>query len=178
MEYIFRNGPNGKPQKLLLNEYDIIVEQQGSALTIPYASITEVRLSRKRDLFAAQIFALNDKKISITNKSFQLNQWVDQSRAYHTFMRVLHMHLSSKSSAVFYSGSRIGEYTLKCLILFTITALLYVGEEYFDLIPMSSSLLAFVFGILGGVMVLSPLIHHWPKNYSPTDIPLDLLPPA
>ena len=178
MEYHYQHGPHDKPVKLNLGEFDMVMESNGTIKRLSYASITEVRLVRTKDTYAIHIFALDHGVIRLSNKSCNGGVWVDQSRGYHTFVRVLHLHLSNKSKAIFYSGSNLGEYARKGLVLLLITAVLFLGEEYFDFLPMRAALLAISFFAVGALIVLIPVISRWPKSYSPAEIPLDLLPPA
>ena len=178
MEYQFQSGPNQKPLTARLNEFELSLEADGVAKRIPYASITEVRLNKKSDAYSIQIFALDFGTIVLSNKSYQGGTWTNQYRTYQTFVRVLHLHLSNKSKAIFYSGSNLTEYTRKGIVLFVVAACLFLGEEYFNLLPMSSSLLSLIFFVAGALIILIPALNRWPKSYSPAEIPLDLLPPA
>lgn len=179
MEYLFQNGSQEKPTKAFLNEFEMVVETASGRKTIPYANITEVRLGRKKDLYYSQIIALDYGTLLISNQSFENSgERKDQSRAYHTFMRILHLHLSSKSKASFYSGFNLGKQATKVLVLLVATALLYLSEEYFDWVPLNSLVLSLLFFTFGFILIIAPKLSQWPKSYEPTEIPLDLLPPA
>lgn len=179
MEYSFQGGPNEKPVKAILNEFEMVVETSSGSKSIPYASITEVRLAKKKDLYYSHVIALDFGTLIIPNKSVdESGGWKDQSRIYHTFIRVLHLHLSSKSKASFYTGFNFSEQAIKIMVLFMGTALLFLSEEYFDWVPLSAFILSLVFFACGFILIMAPKLSQWPKSYEPTEIPLDLLPPA
>lgn len=179
MEYFFQSGRHEKPVKAILNEFDMVVETSTGTKSIPYASITEVRLGKKKDLYYSQVIALDFGTLLIPNKSVDTSgAWKDQSRIYHTFIRVLHLHLSSKSKASFYTGFNFNEQAIKIMALLMATALLFLSEEYFDWVPLSALILSLLFFALGFILILAPKLSQWPKSYEPTEIPFDLLPPA
>lgn len=178
MEYQFQNGPEEKLLKATLHEFEISIEVAQATKRIPYTSVTEVRLGRRREAYFAEIISLDYGTLYLSSKTFKGENWVDQSRSYYTFMRVLHLHLSNKSKASFYSGTNLGQQAVKLLVLLVSTALLFLGEAYFDWIPFSTLAVTSIFFVAGLSIIIIPSISHWPKSYAPTEIPMELLPPA
>ena len=178
MEYHFQNGPQENLLKATLNEFEITIEVAQATKRIPYASITEVRLGRRKDAYFTQVISLDYGTLYLSNKTFKEDNWIDQSRRYHTFIRVLHLHLSSKSKASFYSGTNLGKQAVKLLLLFICTALLFLSEEYFDWVPFSTLAVSSIFFVAGLAIIIIPGISQWPKSYEPTEIPMELLPPT
>ncbi len=179
MEYSFQNSLNEKPVKAILEEFELTIDTEENKKNIPYASITEVRLGRKKDLYYTHIISQDYGTLLITNRTYEsAGEWKDQSRTYHTFIRVLHMHLQNKSKASFYSGFSLGAQALKLGGAFLLSCFLFLAEEYFDVVTTNSILISVLFFGVCVVLIVLPNLSQWPKNYQPTDIPLNLLPPA
>lgn len=179
MEYSFKNSVSEKLITVSLNEFDLAVTRGTIAHKIPYAGITEVRLGKRRDLYFIDIISLDYGDLLITNRWYEgKGKWKDQDRAYQTFVRVLHHHLAGKSQATFYYGRSLSKQAINLGIALLITALVYLTEEYFDLLPVQAWAAAGVALILLLLIQVAPKLIDWPRTYAPSEIPIQLLPPA
>lgn len=103
MEYTYRSSLDEMPTTICLAEYNLTIKRGKQETVIPYAIINEVVLKKnggKR--FRTQLLPDGGKRIEITNTYHTTAKNVeDRSRAYSTFVRVLHFHLKDKSKARF-----------------------------------------------------------------------------
>jgi hypothetical protein len=103
VEYTYRSSLNEMPTTICLAEYNLTVKRGKQETVIPYAVINEVVLRKiSTRQFRARLFPDGGKPIVITN-TYQTSSTdvEDRSRAYATFVRVLHFHLKDKSKAKF-----------------------------------------------------------------------------
>ncbi|HZY82594.1 MAG TPA: hypothetical protein VFE50_23870 [Cyclobacteriaceae bacterium] len=107
MEYTFRSSSAEMPTTIYLSEYNLTIKQGKQETIIPYAGINEVVLSKSHaKLFKTFLHPEGGKPVVITNRYYTSEKTVeDRSRAYGTFIRVLHFHLKDKSRANFVSGT-------------------------------------------------------------------------
>jgi hypothetical protein len=103
MEYTYRPSLKEMPTTICLTEHNLTVKQGKQETVIPYAVINEVVLKRVSGrLFRTRLLPDAGKPIVITNTYHASSTNVeDRSRAYSTFVRVLHYHLKDKSKARF-----------------------------------------------------------------------------
>ncbi len=89
------------PTTICLTEYNLTVKQGKKETVIPYAVVNEVVLKKASSkLFQAKLFTEGARPIVITNTYYTSpKETEDRSRAYSTFVRVLHFHLKDKSKA-------------------------------------------------------------------------------
>lgn len=91
------------PTTILLAEYNLTVKKGKEETVIPYAMINEVVLNKRNSKqYRTRLVPDTGKSILITN-TYQTSskETEDRSRAYATFVRVLHFHLKDKSKAKF-----------------------------------------------------------------------------
>lgn len=103
MEYTYRPSLDEMPITICLAEYNLTVKQGKTETVIPYAVINEVVLNKsKGKLFRTRLLPDGGKPIVVTNTYHTSARNIeDRSRAYSTFVRVLHFHLKDKSKASF-----------------------------------------------------------------------------
>ncbi len=103
MEYTFRPSLDEMPTTICLAEYNLTIKRGKQETVIPYAVINEVVLNKNGGkTFRTQLLPDGGKKIVITNTYHtSVKDVEDRSRAYSTFVRVLHFHLKDKSKAKF-----------------------------------------------------------------------------
>lgn len=103
VEYTFRPSLNDMPTTICLAEYNLTIKKGKQESVIPYAVINEVLLNKSGSKsFRARLLPDGGKPIVITNTYQTSSKDVeDRSRAYSTFIRVLHFHLKDKSKANF-----------------------------------------------------------------------------
>lgn len=91
------------PTTICLAEYNLTVKNGKQETVIPYAVINEVVLNKaSHKQFRTRLLPDGGKPIVITNTYYTSSRDVeDRSRAYATFVRVLHFHLKDKSRARF-----------------------------------------------------------------------------
>src|SRR5687768_6014542 len=102
VEYTFKNSLSEKAYTIILNQHDLTVQSRGKEETIPYDSITAVKLSKNSGSgFKIRIFSDVHRPISVTNKYYlPSGEFEDRSRQYTAFVRVLHFHLKGRTSSV------------------------------------------------------------------------------
>lgn len=177
MEYTYRSSSHEMPTTILLSEYNLTVRQGKQETVIPYAGINEVIINRGADkVYKTYLQPDDGKPLVVTNKYYTEREAEDRSRAYSTFIRVLHFHLKDKSKAHFTSGSRkahIGWWILGAVTISFVLALLldFVSKSIFSVAVDTVAL-----SVLLVVIVLSFKLGRLPKSYHPTDIPLEFLP--
>jgi len=103
VEYTFRPSLDEVPTTICLAEYNLTVKKGKQETVIPYAVITDVTIKRSSGKqFETRLLPVGGKPIIITNTYQTSSRDVeDRSRAYSTFVRVLHFHLKDKSKAKF-----------------------------------------------------------------------------
>jgi len=103
VEYTFRPSLGDMPTTICLAEYNLTVKKGKQETVIPYAVINEVVLNRSTGRqFHTKLLPDGGRPIVITNIYQTSSKDVeDRSRAYATFVRVLHYHLKDKSRARF-----------------------------------------------------------------------------
>lgn len=103
MEYTYRASLDEMPTTICLAEYNLTVKKGKQELVIPYAVINEVILNKLTGKqFRTRLLPDGGKPLVITNTYQTSSKDVeDRSRAYSTFVRVLHFHLKDKSKARF-----------------------------------------------------------------------------
>jgi hypothetical protein len=91
------------PTTICLAEYNLTVKKGKQETVIPYAVINEVILNKfTGKQFRTRLFPDGGKPIIITNTYRTSSKDIeDRSRAYATFVRVLHFHWKDKSKARF-----------------------------------------------------------------------------
>ena len=180
MTYTFKSGPHQDVIELELTNFQLMIHQHGKERVIPYSAITDVRLECKSGLFSMTLQSLDYGSVRITNRSFaEEGKWDDQSRQYHTFVRVLHLHLlKSHCPAEFCSGFKPTNLMTKLVLLVVLSILVYSVENYFHFLPINPLMTAGIVLLLGTLILLIPYLKNPPKHYKPSDIPLNMLPPA
>lgn len=180
MKYAFNDRPGQELVEIELNNFQLIIHQQGKDRVIPYSAITNVRLERRSDFFFMTLQSLDFGSIRINNRLYnQSRQWQDQSRQYHTFVRVLHLHLLNTScGAEFCSGFKPNSVTLKSALLVILSVLVYLSEDYFDILSIHPFVAACATLGLGALLLGLAYLKNPPKSYKPSHIPLNMLPPA
>jgi hypothetical protein len=107
MEYTFRNSVGELPTTILLSDQVLTVKQGQDEYSVPYLGVIQVNLDKiGPKVFRAVLHLEGHRPVVITNR-YQAGQLTveDRSRAYSTFVRVLHYHLKDKSRASYASGS-------------------------------------------------------------------------
>jgi hypothetical protein len=178
MEYTFRNGPKEKEIKLRLGETSIEISSD-EPFRIPYEEITEVLLNHTGNLYLASITALNKEPLRLSNFSYQHDgERIDQSRAYMTFVRVLHIHLYGKEKTSFRTGSRRSKLVLYTVGFVGIAVLAFLSAYYFNQLRVVPVFIVGLLVIPSFLLLYKLRPSQWPKSYDPASLPMHLLPPA
>lgn len=166
------------PTTVYLSEYNMTVKQGKQETVIPYAGINEVVLNKGGGkVFRTQLRPEGGRPIVITNTYYTSEKTVeDRSRAYATFVRVLHFHLKDKSKATFMSGNRLGALwltfcTATALAFLISSTIGYLGFGFINPLVDGAMLAVLFDGIIAATM-----LGRFPKHYVPGDIPLEFLP--
>lgn len=174
MEYEF-TSENNAHMRVVLSDFQLTVIEQGKERIMPYSSITDVRLERKGDCFFTEIRALDFGSVRITCHPFGSSN--DNARQYNTFIRVLHCHLlNNKCEAEYWSGVKPSGMIGRILIIGMVSALVYVVEDYFKLLPAHSGIVLLLLPFFALLGVVIWLIVNRAKTYQPDEIPLNMLP--
>lgn len=166
------------PTTIYLNEYNLTVKQGKQETVIPYAGINEVVLNKPgAKLFKTQIHPEGGRPIVITNTYYTTGKSAeDRSRAYSTFVRVLHFHLKDKSKASFMSGKGIGSIWIWLSFATATGFLVALTAGYLGFVFVTSLVDGAILAIALGIAVVVLQLGRFPKSYTPSNIPLEFLP--
>ena len=175
MEYSYRNRSTEKETTIQLQQYDLVVILNKTRRTIPYAQVTDIRLTKSRETYSLHISAIDCGNVLVKSHSFEeTGEKINQAHAYLTFTRVLHMHLLEKSKPNYSTGFNAMSALFFLGICAAASSLFFFIEEYFNFTAASPSAVAAVIFSVG-------LLWHFglqlrPMSYNPANIPLHLLP--
>lgn len=180
MKYTCKNSPGQDTVEVELNNIQLLIRQRGKNRVIPYSSITDVGLQRNGAFYFITIQSLDFGSVRLSNRFYtEKDQTIDQSRQYHTFVRVFHLHLlKAQSNADFSSGFKPTRMTTKFITLILLSAFVYFTGEYLLDLPLNNLVASLTTLGLGVFLILAPYLTNPPKSYVPNDIPLNMLPPA
>jgi hypothetical protein len=178
VEYTYQKSVSDLPCTALLNEYTITFRTSKEENAIPYSMIVEVKLMRESDKIFETVLELNNgRTYAIANYSFNPDKKTeDLSRAYTTFIRVLHFHLKDKSKATFTSGNPARKTWNQVTLSIIISFLISFTAEFFGVSLVNPIIQAVVLIVMMGIVILAINMGRWPRQYHPTDIPLEFLP--
>ena len=178
MEYTYQKSVSALRCTALLNEYAITFRTSKGENAIPYSMVVEVKLIRESDKKFITIIELdNSDTYTITNYSFGPDKKIeDQSRAYTTFIRVLHFHLKDKSKATFTSGNPVRKTWNRVVLSIIVSFLISFTAEFFGVSLVNPIIQAVVLIIMIGIVILAVNMGRWPRHYHPTNIPMEFLP--
>lgn len=166
------------PTTIYLNEYNLTIRQGKQETVIPYAGINEIVLNKRREkLFRTQIVPEGGHPIVVTNTYYTSEKTIeDRSRAYSTFVRVLHFHLKDKSKARFMSGNGAGSLWVGLCFAIALGFLVALTMGYLGYVFVTSLVDGTILAIAFGAIVAATRLGRFPKPYTPNDIPLEFLP--
>jgi hypothetical protein len=176
VEYSFRNSPNGEVLSILLEEYDFILQKGIEKESIAYANILSVRITRSGKVYKIHICPDGHRPIVISSLSFENGKTVDQFREYALLVRVLHHHLRDKSKAVFSCGGNSEKLWQWIGLSAAFSFVISVIADYWGISLVNPYLQALILTALCGIVVIALNARNLPRNYTPTDIPLQFLP--
>ena len=177
MEYSYRNRSTEKETTIQLQQYDMVVMMNKTRRIIPYAEVTDIRLTKSRETYSLHISAFDCGNVLVKSHSFeQTGEKIDQAHAYLTFTRVLHMHLLEKSKPNYSSGFNVMSVLLFLGIWALVASLFFFIEEYFNFTVASPLLVSALIFSVGLSWQFGVQLKHWPMSYNPANIPLHLLP--
>lgn len=175
MEYSFNTL--GGAIVLKLNEYTFQVVEGEEKTDLPYSFIKEVRLLKFRDHYCTKLFPEIGAPIIINNYTITADgEKQDQSRLYNTFVRVLHMHLESKSNANYIAQSKSRNLLLSLVVSIVIILSLIFASNHIGYLTLylPLAMFAFIVFIVASYIIYSNL--GLTEKYQPNNIPLELLP--
>ena len=177
MEYIFKLSPQLPQTVVSLHPNHLVVQQGKVEEVIAYANIHQVRLFRAGGAFHVILYCLHHKSIHISNRFYYPDgRFDDFSRAYASFVRVLHFHLKDKSQSTYSCG--LSRERLWVSIVFLMAAGLGVTYFFsFHQAVFENPLLpgAAAFGIMSLVFIFL-VKNRIPRSYDPEQIPFRYLP--
>ncbi len=179
LEYTFKNTSRDEAQTIVLNDYNLTVRSGSEETVLPYAHITSVRLCKvSQDIFR-MIISFNDKTLIVTNQFVADNGGTEnRSRLYATFVRVLHFHLKDKSKALYKSGCSREKLWRSSIAAATGSFVLCFVADFLGFSLINPYIDAAILSAMFISLLLFMQIGSLPKDYSATNIPLELLPAA
>jgi len=180
MEYTFKNNANEPLTQVEISATQITIREADKERIIPFSTITNIRLHRKKDFYFMEIQSQHFGSIRIGNRWYkETGEWDDQSHQYHSFVRILHFHLvKNQCQADFCAGLKPAGIPEKYISLLLLSILVYIISEYTNKLPYPPLIVAGFVLALGGTLLAAPYLLYKPKTYPPSDIPLNMLPPA
>jgi hypothetical protein len=176
MEYTFRNDDTGTLTHVEVKKFQLAVRREGKEQAIPFSAITHVCLERKKNFYFLEIRSTDFGSVRVCFHSTRDNKV--QSRQYNSFIQDLHYQLIKSRCPVEYcTGIKPSSLVEKGGSVFLLTVLSYSIENYFHFTPLDPVIFAMLMMGLGGVLIAVPYFVNRSKNYLPTDIPLNMLPP-
>lgn len=176
-EYTFKNSAHEKPCTVSLTDYNLIVQMDGSARTVPYAMITAIRLCRSRNRFKVIVQPDGQPAIAISNQFYLSGrECEDRSRQYATFVRILHFHLKSKSATTYMCGKHLHRLIGWACGLVVLSFVAAFVLEYFNLNPFSTWGVALLFSAVSLLILVALNWGRMPNIYRPDQIPFQFLP--
>jgi hypothetical protein len=178
MEYSFRNSAGELPTTILLSDQFLTIKQGNDEFTVPYLGVIQVNLDKTGPkLYRAVLHLEGQRPIVITNKYHAGPLTVeDRSRAYSTFVRVLHYHLKDKSRASYASGSDASKLWTQVIVAAALAFILSFTGELLGFRFLNPFVQGAILSIVMGLVILAWRAGHWPKTYKPTEIPMRFLP--
>jgi hypothetical protein len=178
MEYTYRNSAGEAPTTVLLSEHGITVKQGKDEYSVPYIGINQVNLDKVGDkAYRAIVLVEGHRSLVITNR-YHIDQSTveDRSRAYSTFIRVLHYHLKDKSKASYASGSDTSRLWVQVVIAAALAFVVSFTADFMGVSLFNPIVQGVLLAVAMGVVLLARYVTHWPRKYEPTEIPLRFLP--
>jgi hypothetical protein len=180
MEYTFKNSPDEPLTQVELSATQLIIREADKERIIPFSTITDLRLHRKKDFFFMEIHSLHFGSIRIGNRWYNATgEWDDQSGKYQGFVRILHFHLiKNQCQANFCAGLVPSSILEKYISLILLSILVYTVSDYTNNLPYPPLIVAGLVFVIGAILLVTPYLLNKTKTYPPSDIPLNMLPPA
>lgn len=146
--------------------------------SIIYAGVSSVNLDRGSDkIFKTVLHLEGHRPLLITNKYYTSERAVeDRSRAYSTFIRVLHYHLKDKSKASYAYGTRRSRLGLSVSFAAALAFGISFTAEFMGVSIFNAYVQGAILAALMATAILFISVRHWPRNYNPAEIPLEFLP--
>jgi hypothetical protein len=178
MEYTFRNSSGEPPTTVLLADQCITIKQGQDEYSVPYIGVIQVNLDKVGPkIFRAVLHLEGHRPVVITNRYHAGQSSVeDRSRAYSTFVRVLHYHLKDKSRASYASGSDASRLWTQVIAAAAISFVLSFTGELLGIRFLNPVVQGVILSAAMGLLILAWRAGHWPKTYKPTEIPMRFLP--
>jgi len=151
------------------------VDRSDTSYVMPFTSISRVQLGRSGAGCTCKLTG-EQHTLVIQSRSYQQGSLrVTQTRAYTTFIRVLHYHLREKSRAEFVAGMNTRQ-GMTTAIFFSMSAFLF----FFLTSVLPFSLEPVVASMTGAFLTTNLFIwvmkYQFPKPYLPDNIPAGMLP--
>jgi hypothetical protein len=178
MEYLCKNSKNEEAIQIYLKDLSMEIKSPGKYWVVFYSSIDTVSLTKRSgDFYSLQITTSDKRVFNVSNRYIESSgHSEDKSVAYSMFVRVLHMHLKTKSRAQINCRKvfHIPEWQkiLVVLLLFAISYLLdFIGARLFH--PAIHGVALSAIALL--IITLSEK-NRAIENFSSKDIPREFLP--
>lgn len=176
MQYSFKSA--NQEFELKLDHYTFTYTVNGKSRAISYAQVDSLRMDypktnyQNKKLFSCTLHLIDGPTIRLKSYSKTDNEIDNQFNHYNQFIRVLHIHLMSKSKANFQYGMSLRKYLLVSFVILGVLAISYplsqifVGHEVliFTAVPLAIASISFGF------------IMKRPISYQPDIIPYHILP--
>ena len=163
---------------MLLSDQYLTVKTGKQQFSVPYLGVMQVNLDKiSPKLYRAVVHLEGHRPIVITNLYHTDEVTIeDRSRAYSTFIRVMHYHLKDKSKANYASGSDVSKIWTQVIAAATISFVLSFVGELVGFRFMNPFVQGAILSLVLGSLIFAWRAGHWPKTYKPTEIPMRFLP--
>lgn len=171
MEYAYTSGQ--KRVRVQLNDDALILQAEDHSVSIPYAALTHVRLSRSGSLYQVQLKARGQNPVIISSNGME--DAGGTGRTFALFIRVLHHYLHQRPETHFRCAPDCRLLIVSIFVISqSVLAILWLGPlaswGWPDRIWLSVAAMALA-GILA--LILPKVLS---RRYSPMNIPLQYLP--
>lgn len=177
MEYTFKLSTASSETTVSLHANHLVVQLGKVEEVIAYANIHQVRLFRASGAFYIILYCLHHKPIHISNRYCHPDgRFDDFSRAYASFVRVLHFHLKDKSQCTFSCGLSWERLWVSFVFLMAaglgITYFFSFHQAFFGNALMLGTT---AFGLMSLIFIFI-VKNRIPRSYDPEQIPFRYLP--
>ena len=176
MQYVFRNSASSRPVTASLGSSGMTLDDGNSISSVLYSAISRVKLMNNAGHFFVDIERNGESSVRIGSRFYRnSHDFDDYSRAYLSFVRILHYHLKQVEGVVYLSSQKHKRVwlflPLAALASFALAFLMYsLKVELFSPIMMASVLSVLFVSYI--VVMRSGLS----RRYDPTKIPFDCIP--
>lgn len=162
---------------LKLDNYSLTYSIDGKSSIISYAQVDTLRMEypksiQNQKLYSCTLATTDGPTIKIKSFNTENNEYENQFNHYNQFIRVLHIHLMTKSKSQFKYGMSLQ----KCLIFSFLIIGVLLGSYFLNLIISNYQVIIYIISPVIVAYLIYQLIIRRPVVYKPELIPYEILP--